>query len=75
MACNIPIIAAQVGSMKELFDAHPEWLYAPNDADELAKVLENRLSDRRTAYKSILTWRDLAVALEEILCTVCQESR
>ena len=27
MACNIPLVAARVGSMAELFAEHPEWLY------------------------------------------------
>ncbi len=41
MACNIPLVAANVGSMKELLINKPEWLYEPGNAQSLMKVLEN----------------------------------
>lgn len=67
MACNIPIIAANIGSMKELFADKPEWVYAPGDSKSLAKVLENRLVDSTTAYEKPPTWFDLANKLEDIM--------
>lgn len=73
MACDIPLVAAQVESMKELFHAFPEWLYAPDDPENLARVLEHRLSDRRTAYENVVAWRDLAILLEHIFKTVCHK--
>ena len=66
MACNIPLIAARVGSMAEFFKDHPEWLFAPDDVSDLTRVLENRLRDRRTAYKNVLSWSDIATELENI---------
>jgi len=66
MACNIPLIAARVGSMAELFKDHPEWLFAPDDVSDLTRVLENRLRDRRTGYKNVLSWSDIATELENI---------
>ena len=66
MACNIPLIAARVGSMAEFFKDHPEWLFAPDDVSDLTRVLENRLRDRRTGYKNVLSWSDIATELENI---------
>jgi teichuronic acid biosynthesis glycosyltransferase TuaC len=72
MACNIPVVAAGVGSLLEIFSEHPEWLYHPGDAISLAKVLERRLrDDRRTGYESPPTWPDLAKDLERIMIRLC----
>ena len=46
MACNIPIVAARVGSMEGLLEEHQEWLYTPNNPNDLAHVIENRLSEQ-----------------------------
>jgi glycosyltransferase involved in cell wall biosynthesis len=67
MACNIPIVAANVGSMKDVFTEHPEWLFDPNKVQSLVKVLENRFDDRTTHYGSPPTWGDLAQILEKIM--------
>ena len=66
MACDIPLIATRVGSMAEFFKDHPEWLFAPDDVSDLTRVLENRLQDRRTDYKNVLSWSDVATELEKI---------
>jgi glycosyltransferase involved in cell wall biosynthesis len=70
MACNVPLIAARVGSMAELFKDHPDWLFTPDDSDDLARVLEMRLRDRKTSYKEVPSWSDAASELEEIFLTI-----
>jgi len=72
MACNVPLIAARVGSMAELLTDHPEWLFKPDDASNMARVLENRLGDRRTGYKKVLSWSDVAAELEKIFIDLCK---
>jgi glycosyltransferase involved in cell wall biosynthesis len=67
MACGIPLIAARVGSMEELFRDYPTWLYDPEDAVSLAKVISERLSDQRADYKDIPDWSELAGQLEAIV--------
>lgn len=67
MACTVPAIAARVGSMKELYRHHPDWLYDPESSDSLAKAILNRLKDRSTDYGSIPTWEDLARSLGTII--------
>jgi glycosyltransferase involved in cell wall biosynthesis len=73
MACNIPIVAADVGSMKELFKDHREWLYEAGNAQSLIKVLENRIYDRTTHYTALPTWGDLAQILERIMLLIQNE--
>ena len=73
MACDIPLIAARVGSMAELLKDHSEWLFNPDDASNMARVLENRLGDRRTGYKKVLSWSDVATELEKIFINLCKD--
>ena len=75
MACDIPLIAAKVGSLKELFNDQPQWLYEPGDVSSLAEVLERRMFDRSTGYPLPPTWQDLAKILEEVMSEVQDEKR
>jgi glycosyltransferase involved in cell wall biosynthesis len=73
MACDLPIIAAGVGSLKELFADHPEWLYSPGDKKSLIEVLERRLSDKTTAYSVPPAWKDIANLLENTMLRIYNE--
>jgi len=75
MACDVPIISAKVGSLKELLIDHPEWLYVPGNSRDLAKVLENRLVDRETGYVPPPTWSNLANRLEQIMLKILNERK
>lgn len=66
MACQVPAVAARVGSMEELFSPHPSWLYEPESVPSLALALERRLSDQDTGYGYVPEWSDLALELENI---------
>ena len=70
MACNIPVIAASVGSLTEMFSDHPEWLYRPGSSESLAASLEKRLYDQTTDYPPAPGWKDLAKKLEKIMSQV-----
>jgi glycosyltransferase involved in cell wall biosynthesis len=73
MSCNVPLITARVGSMAELFAGHLEWLFAPDDAGDLARVLENRMMNQRTDYKEVFSWSDAATELETIFLKTCKD--
>lgn len=75
MVCDIPLIAAGVGGLKELLCDHPEWLYVPGNSRDLAKVLENRLVDRKTGYVPPPTWSNLANRLEQIMLKIIDEKK
>ena len=70
MACDIPIIAANVGSMKELLINKPECLYEPDNASSMIATLDRRLSKQTTDYGELPTWMDLAKLLEKIMLQI-----
>jgi teichuronic acid biosynthesis glycosyltransferase TuaC len=70
MACDVPVVAARVGGLKELFQDHPAWLYEPGDKKSLAKTLEYRLFNRQTDYKTLPNWFELAETLENIILKI-----
>jgi glycosyltransferase involved in cell wall biosynthesis len=66
MACNVPLVAANVEGTRGLFSNHPEWLFTPEDPVDLAQVVKNRLKNNTTDYGSVSTWSDMAGHLEKI---------
>ena len=73
MACDVPLISARVGSMAELFINHPEWLFNPDDAPDLARVIENRMMNQKTDYQEVFSWSDAAAKLETIFLETCKD--
>jgi glycosyltransferase involved in cell wall biosynthesis len=73
MACNVPLIAAGVGGLREIFRGNPHWLYEPGSAESLALTLEQRLSDMTTNYAPSPGWRDLAEKLEHIMVKISSD--
>ena len=67
MACNRPVIASRVGSLKSLFQDHPQWLYDPGSVDSLVEVLGRRFIDTSTDYQPPPTWADLADKVASIM--------
>ena len=67
MACRIPVIAAAVGALKEMFSDKPAWLYEPGSSNSLADALEKRISDQSTDYPPLPSWTDLARKLEKVM--------
>ena len=70
MACDVPLIAARVGSLKQLFCSRPEWLYEPGNTGSLVKALERRFSNRQTNYARPPSWFELAGTLENIMLKI-----
>ena len=73
MACNIPVIAAKVGSLKEILKDHPEWLYEPGNPASLVETLERRLVEKKTDYDISPVWMDLALEVEKIMLNLQEE--
>ena len=72
MACNVPLIAASVGSMQSFFKNREDWLFVPEDPEGLARVLENRIKDKNTNYENVLTWSEIALQMEKIIQNICK---
>lgn len=73
MACDVPLVAAKVGTMKEIMAEHPEWLYEPSSVDSLVRTLEYRLLNRNTGYGKMPTWSDMAEQLEVVMRRVIRD--
>jgi glycosyltransferase involved in cell wall biosynthesis len=73
MACDVPVIAARVGSLKQLFCHHPEWLYEPGNTGSLTRALEYRFSNRQTDYARPPSWFELAGTLENIMLQILKQ--
>ncbi len=67
MACNIPLISANIGSMKISFSDSPECLYKWNSAESLAQTIEHRLNNRETNYKDVHTWSTISKKIKQII--------
>lgn len=64
IACDIPIVAAKVGALEDIFNSEQRWLYKPGNVESLVKALENRLKDKRTSYGFFQTGMNLQKSLK-----------
>jgi teichuronic acid biosynthesis glycosyltransferase TuaC len=75
MACNIPLVAAKIGSMAELFADRPAWLFKAGDPADLSRAIKNRLSDQSTGYQDVPAWSDLADNLQAFFLDILKGRR
>lgn len=67
MACELPLVAADVGAMHDLLDDCPTCLYQPGDVEGLCRAIRYQLDAARTATKVVPDWDDIAGTLEKFL--------
>lgn len=67
LACNLPVVAANIGAMKGLFQSAPSSLYQADDAGSLAQSLLGQLDRPVRADVAICDWEQLIGALEPTL--------
>jgi glycosyltransferase involved in cell wall biosynthesis len=70
MACDIPLVAAQVGSLARLFETNPAWLYEPDDCVSLAAAITYRLENAETNYDPVPNWHDQARKVEQWMADI-----
>ena len=73
IACDIPLVAAKIGSLTNMFATHPEWLYEPRNENSLVNALERRFSDKSTGYLTPPSWKEVAKRLEQIFTQACRD--
>lgn len=68
MACEVPILAADIGAMREFLAQYPECLFAHNDSNDLAEKIQQMLK-RGVSYNKIgiPNWKETAQQLIKIL--------
>jgi hypothetical protein len=64
VACQIPFIAAAVGSMNEFMSEYPACLYEPENPESLAEVARRQLQNRTAVDTEVPSWADSASRLE-----------
>lgn len=67
LACRVPAVAANVGSLGSLFADTPSSLYDPDSKESLVAALCRQLEDRLRPDVTIPTWDDQALALGEFV--------
>lgn len=67
VACEIPMAAADTGSMKAILREHPECLFASGEPASLANVLRAQLRNPKPIHDRAASWSDMAETLEKFL--------
>ena len=70
IACGVPLVAADVGAMKDLMRDHPQCLFTPDDPASLARAISGQLVKPTTIDGKVPSWSDLAAQLETFLLEV-----
>jgi glycosyltransferase involved in cell wall biosynthesis len=64
IACRVPLVAAAVGSMKELLADYPQCLYEPENPVSLARAIERQLEAKMIVDIEAPSWADSGKKLE-----------
>lgn len=72
MACGVPLVAADVGTMKEILRNRPECLFAPDDPWSFARAIRVQLAQPAKIERSVPDWSDMAVQLATFFHQVLQ---
>ncbi|MGE5218335.1 MAG: glycosyltransferase [Chloroflexota bacterium] len=70
MACGTALVAADIGSMRQILRDHRECLFAPDDPASLAAAVRRQLANPTGIDRTVPTWSDLAAQLEIFFLTV-----
>jgi len=75
VAGEVPVVVSAVGDAALLLRDYPTCLYAPGDAEGLSRRLEQQLRSPLVVPSSLaLSWRTLAIKLENMLVKVIQSA-
>jgi glycosyltransferase involved in cell wall biosynthesis len=61
IACKVPVIAAEVGTMKELLKNTSHGLYKPDDVNSLVTALRLQLKNPELLSLEVPTWNELGI--------------
>ena len=67
LACNTPLLAADVGVMSELLKSYPECLYKPGNVIDLAEKIKNQIYSPTDIKIPANTWQVQAGKLEKLI--------
>jgi glycosyltransferase involved in cell wall biosynthesis len=67
IACGIPVAAARVGVLAELFKSNEKSLFSPGDVRELVRTIKSQLTEPSTLQVSVPTWTEISKKFETLL--------
>jgi glycosyltransferase involved in cell wall biosynthesis len=70
MACKTPLVAADVGTMKEILRDQPACLFAPDDPASLARAISMQLAKPTSIDRKVPAWSDMAEQLEKFFLSL-----
>ncbi len=70
IACGTPVVAADVGSMKNLLDGHPEWLFEPESPQSCAEAIRSQLNKPTPLDIDVPSWPDFSRQLERFFTRI-----
>lgn len=70
MACELPLVATNLGAMPDLLADVPEALYQENNVESFIRAVLWQLEKRRCSEQKVEGWKELIKQLEQAL-TVC----
>ena len=70
LACQVPVIAANVGEMSLLLKDRSHLLYDDGDVESLVSAIGQQLAERELLDIEIPTWRDQAALLQQLMESV-----
>lgn len=73
LACRVPLVAARVGTLQELLADHPEILFAPENAEDLAQAIRTQLRTRLVPDNPTPTWDQIGEELEDFLQQIVRQ--
>jgi len=70
IACGTPVVAANVGSMKNLLDGHREWLFEPESPQSCAEAIRSQLNKPTPLDIDVPSWSDFSRQLEKFFTRI-----
>lgn len=75
LACQTPLVAAAVGTMKDLLKPYPAALFEPENPANLASTIRSQLEKPAQIDISVPTWRQSAECLGTFFQTILDDER
>lgn len=69
VACGLPVVAAATGSMLELLKNKPEYLFEPENVDNLVAALQRQIAKPSTLTLEVPSWSTMGNQLADFLQT------
>lgn len=70
LACNLPVVVADIGEMSYLFKNIPQALFEAENAHDLASKLKQQLQDPHYSHIEVENWSDIIKRIEPFILSL-----